>query len=394
MMKAVGGGLLTIALFVAALNLRLPINSISPILESIQKSLGMNSSVASLLTAIPVLCMGIFSPIAAKLGARWGIERVLAVSLALIGIGTIFRFFTVSIFSLILTAFIAGAGIAAVGPLLSGFIKRYFPAKVPSMVAIYTMALTIGAALASGLSAPLQAGMGSWQGALAIWGVFAGIAVLIWMVVLQRIGKQAHLSAAVQTTKIPWGNPKAWFLTLSFGLLAMLFYAITAWLPPIIQSMGYSKVYAGNVLTVFAIVQIPAGMMLRALLKRFPSRLLWLITASIIELIGFLMIMFAIEPWIAAIFIGLGAGTLFSLNLLLPIDMTSSAQEAASWAAMTQSVGYIIGATGPIILGWIHDATHSFSLAIIGMIVINVVMIGVQIFAIPRQSKEKVELSV
>lgn len=171
----------------------------------------------------------------------------------------------------------------------------------------------------------------------------------------------------------------------------MLFYTVTAWLPPIIQSMGYSKLEAGNVLTLFAVVQIPAGLILRTLLTKYPSRLLWLIAASILELIGFTLLLLAAPPWIPGILIGLGAGTLFSLNLMLPIDMTRDAQEAASWAAMTQSVGYVIGATGPILLGWIHDATNRFSLAIVGMIAINALMIVVQALAVSKKSPERVK---
>lgn len=386
--KAAIVSFLIIALFLAALNLRLAINSVSPILEAIQEDLAMNASVASLLTAIPVLCMGLFSPLAAKLGGRWGIERVISWSLALIGVGTILRIFAHSTLTLVLTAFLAGVGIAAVGPLLSGFIKRHFPDKVPSMIAVYTLALTIGAALASGLSVPLLNAMHTWQGALALWGVFGLIAVFVWLYIMRQVEPQeataSHANGQVSVT-IPWKNRRAWFLTLSFGLLAMLFYTVTAWLPPMIQSMGYSKLYAGNVLTIFAVVQIPAGLFMRTVLKKVPSRLLWLIVASTIELAGFLMIILSIQPWIAAIFIGLGAGTLFSLNLLLPIDMTSNPHEAASWAAMTQSVGYVIGATGPFLLGWIHDATRSFSLALIGMIIINLLMIVIQIMAVPKK---------
>lgn len=66
----------------------------------------------------------------------------------------------------------------------------------------------------------------------------------------------------------------------------------------------------------------------------------------------------------------------------------------ASWAAMTQSVGDVIGATGPNLLGWIHDATQSFFLAILEMIVINVLMIAVQFMAVPRKSKDTVDITV
>ncbi|MBB3128606.1 CP family cyanate transporter-like MFS transporter [Paenibacillus rhizosphaerae] len=397
MNKTFSGGLLIAALFLAALNLRLSINSISPILESIRNDLNMSAWQASLLTTIPVLCMGIFSPLAAKISGRWGLERVISWSLLLIGVGTLLRFVVDSTISLIITAFIAGAGIASVGPLLSGFIKRHFSSNVPSMIAVYTLALTIGAALASGLSAPIQTWLNSWQEGLAIWGILGILAIGVWVLLIRRIKHSTEMGAddkADKGAKIPWGNAKAWLLTLSFGLLAMLFYSVTAWLPPMIQSMGYSKWYAANVLTIFAVVQIPAGLLMRFLLKKIPSRLLWLLVASTVELVGFIMIMFNIQPWIAAMLIGLGAGTLFSLNLLLPIDMTGNPQEAASWAAMTQSVGYVIGAAGPLILGWIHDTTHSFSIAIIGMIAVNLLMIGFQYLAVSKKPKKQAEVNV
>ncbi|GGH78538.1 CP family cyanate transporter-like MFS transporter [Pullulanibacillus pueri] len=383
---------LVMALFFAALNLRPAINSIGPLLQALQKDLGMSASVASLLTTIPVLCMGIFSPVAVKLGSRWGIERVLGWSLFVIGIGTILRFFTTSTTFLLITAFLAGLGIAAMGPLLPGFIKRYFPHQVPTMISVYTVALTLGAALASGLSVPLENGFGSWKGALGIWALLAFIALPIWwFFVLRHREKGTGKASLSQSSKLPWGNKKAWLLTLSFGLMAMIFYSVTAWLPPIIQGLGYSKIYAGNALTLFAFIQIPVSLLLPLLLKRLPSRLLWLLISSVIEIVGFVMILLSIQPIIAAALIGIGAGALFSLNLLLPIDATTNGQEAASWSAMAQAVGYVIGALGPIILGWIQDATGSFFSAVIGLIIIILIMICVQCVAVPRKQHQQSE---
>jgi MFS transporter, CP family, cyanate transporter len=104
------------------------------------------------------------------------------------------------------------------------------------------------------------------------------------------------------------------------------------------------------------------------------------------------MIYLSIHPWIASIFLGVGAGILFSLNLLLPIDATTNAQEAASWSAMIQSVGFVISAIGPIILGWIHDATGSFFFSIIGLIIISVLNMVVQFFAVPRNKRNEVSM--
>ena len=379
-----------IALFIASLNLRPSINSIAPLLETIRTSLGMNASVASLLTSIPVLCMGLFAPVAIKFSGKWGIERVLGWSLFVIGAGTILRFFTQSTSFLLITAFIAGIGIAFAGPLLPGFIKRHFPKHVPSMIAIYTVALTLGAALSSSLIVPMQNSMNSWQGALGIWGVLAFVAVLFWwLFVLRHIKPQDHLASIGTKTKMPWTNKKAWVLTLSFGMMAMLFYSFTAWLPEIIQGMGYSKSYAASALTIFVVVQIPVSLVLPILLRKFPSRRLWLLVSTLLQLVGIVMLSVSIEPLVATFFIGIGTGGLFSLNILLPLDATDNPQEAAAWSAMTQSVGYVIGATGPLILGWIYDATDGFAIAIVGLIVINLAMMVTQIAATRTKRKQQ-----
>lgn len=297
--------LLIIALFIATLNLRPAINSIAPLLEDIRVDLGMSAALASLLTSIPVLCMGLFSPFAAKASSKWGIERVIGYSLLIIGVGTIIRLFTHSTIVLLLSSLIAGIGIATIGPLTSGFIKKH---------------------------------------------------------------------------------RRAWVLTLSFGSMAMLMYSFTAWLPLIIQEMGYSKSYATLCLTVFVIVQVPVSLLLPIMLKKFPSRRLWMVTESLFVVTSLVLLVSNVVPVVSILLFGLGAGGLFTLNLLLPIDATSNASEATSWSAMQQSAGYVIGASGPILLGWIHDASNSFTPAIIGMIIISIIMIFIQVAATQKKN--------
>ncbi|MDF2658422.1 MAG: major facilitator superfamily transporter, partial [Paenibacillus sp.] len=49
------------AIFLAALNLRPVITSVAPLLQTIQANTGMSGVAASLLTTLPVLCMGVFA---------------------------------------------------------------------------------------------------------------------------------------------------------------------------------------------------------------------------------------------------------------------------------------------------------------------------------------------
>lgn len=65
------------ALFLAALNLRPIITSVASMMSMIQSDLGVSALTASLLTTLPVLCMGVFAPVATKLSRRFGLERTL-----------------------------------------------------------------------------------------------------------------------------------------------------------------------------------------------------------------------------------------------------------------------------------------------------------------------------
>ncbi|MFB5189104.1 MFS transporter [Alicyclobacillus fastidiosus] len=384
--------LIAIALFMASLNLRPAINSVAPLLGNISAELGMSAGVSSLLTSIPVLCMGVFTPVAVRASDKWTIERMIGLSLVVIGIGTGLRLVTHSVTFLLITALIAGVGIAMIGPLLSGFIKQHFPKHIPIMIAVYTVALTLGAAISTSLSIPLQKSFHSWQGSLAFWAILAFIAALIWWLCINlQFTKATHAESASMKAKLPWSNGKAWLITLSFGLMAILFYSFTAWLPQIIQGMGYSKSYASTSLTIFVAIQIPVSLVLPTVLHKFPSRRLWLVVESLFELLGMTMLVFNVDPLLASAFIGIGAGGLFSLNLLLPIDATNHHHEAAAWSAKAQSVGYVIGAFGPIILGWIHGVSNSFRTTVCTLIVINLVMIIIQI-ATTAQDRKSMDL--
>ena len=78
-------------------------------------------------------------------------------------------------------------------------------------------------------------------------------------------------------------------------------------------------------------------------------------------MIGLSLLSFTnVTPIISSICLGIGSGGLVSLTLLLPIDKASSPMEASSWSAMTQAIGYMIGAIGPFIIGFLHDYLGSF----------------------------------
>ncbi|UPK43337.1 MFS transporter [Paenibacillus pabuli] len=373
---------IVLALILASLNLRPPITSLSPLMSTIQGDLGISGITASLLTTLPVLCMGLFAPFSVKLSRRWGNEGAIVLALILIGGGTALRLFVGATPLMMFTSFLSGVGIALAGPLLSSFIKQYFPTRVAAMVGIYSTAMVVGASISVGLSVPLQNILGgSWRGSLAMWALLAVIALPIWMklALSARKDRQSGQISAVNVEALPVKNSRAWVLTLFFGLMAAIFYSLTAWLAPAIQSQGYTKETAGSIQTLFTLISLPSTLLIPILVHRYQRRVFWLVGCALMELIGVLMLNLSVSPWLAAIPLGIGAGGLFPIALMLPIDETNNAQEASAWSAMTQSGGYILGALGPLTIGWLHDATGSFVQAFYGLAIIIVLQIIVQL---------------
>jgi len=378
-----------IAIILASLNLRPVITSVSPLLGTIRESLQISAATASLLTSLAVLCMGLFAPFAIKLANRFSIERAIAYSLILIGLATAARFFAYSVWVMLLTAFLAGIGIAIAGPLLSGFIKQNFtnPSRV---VGIYSLALVVGASLGSGLALPLSALFHTWQTSAASWAILAVIAVFFWWKPIEKkpfTNTGSDASGFDNNLKKLFTDQKAWLLTAFFGLMAFMFYTIMAWLPPIVEDMGYSKQQAGMMLTLLTVAQMPATFLVPILNNRFQHRAVWLVGCSLLELIGLSMLLFSVNPWLSSLFIGIGAGGLFSLGLTLPIDEAKNIKEASILAAMTQSVGFVFAALGPFFVGLVRDYTGSFTAAIIGMLVIVIAMILIQIKIVRSTNK-------
>ncbi|MGG0642080.1 MFS transporter [Bacillus sp. FSL W7-1346] len=375
------------ALFLAALNLRPIITSVASMMSMIQSDLGVSALTASLLTTLPVLCMGVFAPVATKLSRRFGLERTLFFSIFLITIATGLRGTSQTVTILLMTAFAGGVGISFAGPLLSSFIKKYFP-KSPGIVSVYSISMTVGAALASGLTIPIYLrSEHNLPLALACWAVLGVIALILWLGLARKNQQADHADVPL---RLPLRNKKAIQFTLFFGFMSSMFYSLTAWISPIALNFGNSPQYAAMLLTIFTLIQIPVALLVPAIVNRLGKPKLFLILCSLSELIGLLFLLLPMPILPAVIFLGIGAGGLFPLALMLPIIETRTPEEAGTWSAMSQMGGYIMGGFGPFLIGLIFDISGHFQAAIVAMLAIVMLMIGVQLSMKLGKKREEV----
>ena len=366
--------LLIFSIFSIAINMRPAITSIGPMLETIREQLSLSNAQVSLLTAVPVICMGIFATLAPLLNRKFGLLRTMAVMITLIGVMTALRGFISGFIVLVVTAFIIGIAIAVVGPLLSAMIKQYFPDKAASVIGIYSFGMGVGSAASAGLTAVFFDTTGSYFFALSIWSILALIGLVAWFLAMkgQMEGPQINsVKATSQRNKMksPWKSRKAWLFLLFFGLQSSAFFSIITWLAPIATSSGLTLLQAGTLLSIMTTVQIFFNILLPLLMERFPARKFWLLLILIAGMLAVVLFWTGVHSlmWVGAFIMGIPLGGLFPIALLLPLDETETAEEASSWTAMMQTGGFIIGGLLPLLIALVFDwtANHQYTLAII-----------------------------
>src|SRR4051812_46287426 len=148
-------GFTALCLVLAAFNLRPALTSLSTMLTEIQDGLQISSFWAGILTTIPVLCFGIFGPLAPVLSSRIGVERAIFLLFLVLATGIGLRQFDFKIL-LVLSTLAAGASIGMAGVLLPVVIRRDFPHQIGLMTGLYTMVLSIGGATGAGLTPMIE----------------------------------------------------------------------------------------------------------------------------------------------------------------------------------------------------------------------------------------------
>ncbi|WP_417708931.1 CynX/NimT family MFS transporter [Roseibium aggregatum] len=353
--------LLGASLVMIAFNLRPVFSSASALLPEIRESFGLSPTGASLLTTLPVVCLGLFSPLAPRLARRIGTERTLLAVVLLLALGTAARG-TSSVPLLFLGTALAGACIAVGNVLLPGLVKRDFPDKAALVTGWYTMALCAGAAAGAGLTIPFEAALGgSIQGALAIWAVPALVVAVLWFPQVMATRKRAR--GATYVVKGMWGDRLAWHVTLFMGLQSALAYCVFGWLVPILRARGLDGVTAGAIVSVSVMVQAAACLIAPHLAVRGKDQRLINVTLCAIAVIALLGLQFAplSTVWIWAFLQGIGQGGLIAVALTVIVLRTQDSHSAAQLSGMAQCVGYTLAAIGPLIVGLIRSWTGSFA---------------------------------
>lgn len=360
-------------LFIAA-TLRVTFTGIAPLLDAIRAEYQLTTAQTGLLTTLPLLAFGLVSPLAAGVARRFGIERSLLLAMVIICLGIGLRSLPSAAWLYIGTALI-GCGIALGNVLLPGLIKRDFSGHVARMTGAYSITMGAAAAAGSAMVVPLALAGFGWRGALLLLMVFPLLALLLWLPQARRQATTPMTGSGAAHNRGIWRSALAWQVTLFLGINSLVYYVIVGWLPAILQSMGYSEAQAGSLHGLLQLATAAPGLATPLVLHRLKDQ------RGIAVLVALMCVVSTLGLWLLpgqaviwTLIFGFGSGATMILGLTFIGLRASSAHQAAALSGMAQTIGYLLAACGPPLIGKIHDAYGDWHIPLIIVALIAVVM--------------------
>jgi CP family cyanate transporter-like MFS transporter len=381
-----GRTLALLGIILVAANLRTAVTALSPIVTEVSADIPLSALAIGVLGMLPPVCFAAFGIVTPVFTRRIGLERMLVLALAAILVGHVIRGVSGSLPVLLLGSVIAFAGLGIGNVLLPPLVKKYFPDRVGLVTSLYATVLSISTLVPPLIAVPVADSAG-WRISLGQWALLALLALVPWVTLLvreaahrrteQRRTEQDQVDADALDGAEPavlgrvWRSSVAWAITIVFTVSSLNAYAMFAWLPQLLrETAGVSAGQAGVLLSLYAAMGIPTALVIPVLTARLKNVGVIVYAGALAFLIGDLGLLLApsVAPWLWVAFAGLGP-LFFPLSLVLINLRTRTHDGSVALSGFVQSVGYTIGALGPIMVGVLRETTGGWTWPLIALII-------------------------
>jgi len=358
--------LLIAGIILIGFNLRPALSGVGPLIAMIREATGLSNSMLGLLTTLPLMAFGVLSTLTPLFTRRFGIEKTLSGALLLLTAGIVLRAFGY-IPLLFLGTILLGIAIAFGNVLLPALVKRDFDKRSGFMTSLYSGMMGVGAALAAGLSVPIAESFpGSWKTSLGVWGLFSFLAFLVWLSQNKFSVPTNSKRSFKKAMKDLGSNSLAWNVALFLGLQSIAFYVILAWLPDILISKGFSSSEAGWYLSLSQVTGVLGSVLVPVIAAKKDDQRKYISVLILLEALSLIGLWLGTNAtvflWVSGI--GFSLGGSFGLALLFIVLRSSDSETATELSGMSQSIGYLLAATGPILIGAVFDLTGDWDTAL------------------------------
>jgi CP family cyanate transporter-like MFS transporter len=250
---------------------------------------------------------------------------------------------------------------------------------------LYSTGLAFGVAVAAWVALPTEQWLSGWRPALALWGGVTALTGLLWLALLPRLRGPAAVRPARTTGtdhRMPWRSPTAWWVTWFMTANMIIGFSALAWITPFYVDLGVPDQSAAGYFVVFQVVQLVAMLTLPWVTDFTRDRrpmLALCIAASGLGIVCLLTAPLALAVPAVLLF-GLGVGGASTLALVLLVDTTATQSDAARLSGMVMLIAFLAGASGPALLGLLHDATGTFTAGyatVLGLVLLTLMSVPV-----------------
>jgi ACS family tartrate transporter-like MFS transporter len=329
---------------------------------------------------------------------RFGARRWIMVLMIVWGVISVATVFVPGPTSYIVLRFLLGAAEAGFYPGVILYLTFWLPPSVRSgVMAMFITANPLSNVIGAPLSAQILlldhvAGLKGWQWLFVIEGapaILLGALVYFllpdspddakWLTAEDKRMLQNDLSAAVpaHTGKKHslldafTAQPRVYAWSLAYFLLMLGNYVLNFWIPTVLTSLGVGLMRLGWVTALPYCAAVISMVLWSRRSDRRNERRVHLAACYVVAAGGFLLAALASSPTIAIAGFSLAAIGVLSA---LPVFWSASTLElagpmVAAHIAVINSIGNLGGFFGPILMGWLRQATHHY---FAGLVVIAV----------------------
>ena len=366
-----GRVLALVGILLVASNLRIAVAALSPIYADVKVAFPLSSVAVGILGMLPPICFALAAVFAPMLTRLASLEMLVVIALAAMVLGDVARALSGSFTVLAVGSAVAFAGMGVGNVLLPPLVKRYFPDRIGLLTSLYAFVISLGTLVPPLVAVPVADAAG-WRFSAGMWVALAVVAALPWTgILVRRRAVRPDPSDEVEEPEPRmlgrvWHSSVAWSLAVAFAVSSLNAYAMFAWLPQILRdTAGVSQSTAGDLLSLYAAMGIPAALLVPVLTARMKNVAILIYVAVALFFVGYLGLIFVPQTatWVWVASAGLGP-LLFPLCLVLINLRTRTHEGAVALSSFTQGVGYILGALGPLAVGVLHQVTGTWTLAL------------------------------
>lgn len=362
-----GRSVVLVGIILLSANLRTAATSLSPIVSDVDHEIPLGAVGLGLLGMLPPLMFAAAGLLAPRLARRIGLEASVVMAIVAMTVGFSARALVAEYWGLFFGTLVALAAAGAGNILLPPIVKRYFPDRIGLVTSLYATAVALGTTLPPITAYPISHAL-NWRMSLAVWAMLAIVSLPPWIAVLvqRRRSLQTALDLAPELEELVpellgriWHSRVAWAITLVFALTSFQAYSLFAWLPQLlVEHVGVSALEAGVLLGFWGVLGMASSLVAPIVVSRI-SNVGWVMHCGAAGFIlGYLGLLLApgVSPWL---WVGLcGVGQIIFPACLALINLRTRTHDGSiALSGFAQAIGYLIASLGPLMVGFLHDAT-------------------------------------